>query len=135
MSEESKTYEQIVDEGRKFREKVRAIFAEIAGDRAEKLFSHAAYPHDVAKRISEALVDGDRETNAARDIAFHMCDWSDDAAFLVALYLFPEKFSAGEISGGIDRFLCHVPAHVIAAARLNGDSTEDFFANESESKL
>lgn len=37
-----------------------------------------------------------------------------DAAFLVAVHLFPEKFTPAEMRAGIDLVLCHIPAHVIA---------------------
>jgi hypothetical protein len=61
------------------------------------------------------------------DIGFNVGDWHGDAAFLVALHLFPERFTDEEIDEGVRRMLLHVPAHVIAAARLAGYSTEDVF--------
>jgi hypothetical protein len=33
----------------------------------------------------------------AHDIAFHLTDWSSDAAFVVAALLFPERFSADQL--------------------------------------
>jgi hypothetical protein len=56
-----------------------------------------------------------------------MVDWSYNAAFVVALHLFPERFTPEEIAAGIGMFCAHVPAHVIAAARLTGFPTEDLF--------
>lgn len=61
----------------------------------------------------------------ADKIAFHLTDWNSDAAFIVCLHLFPERFTQEEIQAGVDLFLCHVPSHVIAAARLAGHPTED----------
>jgi hypothetical protein len=63
----------------------------------------------------------------ADQIAFHLTDWSSDAAFIVALHLFPERFTSEEIEAGVGLFLCHVPIHVIAAARLAGHQAEDLF--------
>ncbi|MGH2548563.1 MAG: hypothetical protein ACRDHN_04190 [Thermomicrobiales bacterium] len=62
-----------------------------------------------------------------RDIAFHLTDWAADAAFLVALHLFPERFTAEEIADGIESFLIHAPNHVAAAAVLSGWPPKDIF--------
>jgi hypothetical protein len=70
----------------------------------------------------------DEEKIQCKEMAFHLINWRSDAAFLVALHLFPERFTQEEIATGIDMFLVHAPAHVIAAARLSGNSTSDVFA-------
>jgi hypothetical protein len=44
---------------------------------------------------------------------------------IVALHLYPERFTPKEIEAGVELFLCHVPNHVIAAARLAGHPVED----------
>ena len=64
----------------------------------------------------------------AGNIAINVADWQADAAFLVALHLFPERFTDEEIDDGVRSLLIHVPAHVIAAARLAGHPAEDIFA-------
>jgi hypothetical protein len=61
----------------------------------------------------------------ANDIAFHLTDWTYDAAFLVALALFPAHFTAEEIEAGVGGFLIHVPNHVAAAAKLSGNPIQD----------
>ncbi len=63
----------------------------------------------------------------AYDIGFHLTDWNSDAAFLVALILFPERFDAEEIAEGVEGFLIHAPNHVAAAAKLFGYPIEDIF--------
>jgi hypothetical protein len=111
-------------------EKVAAIFKELAGERAKAL-DGSALPEAITKVITVALAgeeDGEQTFPQKEHIAFHLTDWNSDAAFLVALHLFPERFTPEEISAGISLFLAHVPAHVIAAARLSGHSTEDIFA-------
>jgi hypothetical protein len=107
------------------RRKVSAIFFELAGDRSCQL--EASIP---ATEINEVLAAALRKyypAKVAREIAFHLVDWNSDAAFLVAVYLFPERFSPEEIRCGIYSFLPHVPSHVMAAARLAGYSTDDIF--------
>jgi hypothetical protein len=58
-------------------------------------------------------------------------DWNADAAFLVSVILFPERFTPEELRAGVDMFLLHVPAHVLAAARLGGYEAKDIFLDEN----
>lgn len=104
--------------------KVEQIFRELAGTRAENLEA-TRHPDKIAALIETSLVAAEEKN--ADEIAFHLTDWNADAAFLVALHLFPERFEADEIAAGVGMLLVHVPAHVIAAARLSGCSTEDIF--------
>ncbi|HTV39222.1 MAG TPA: hypothetical protein VMF08_01495 [Candidatus Sulfotelmatobacter sp.] len=107
------------------RRKAEAIFAELAGERGLSL---RGYSNQVAVRNSITLAySSDKTPEVAREIAFHMTDWGDHAAFVVALHLFPERFAPEEIEAGIGMLCAHVPAHVIAAARLTGFPTEDLF--------
>lgn len=118
------------------RDKVIQVFRELAGDRAEKL-SATHYPADVNDRITAALTEAD-ELSATEEvidrggIGFHLVDWNADAAFLVALILFPERFTDEEIRDGVDNFLVHAPAHIMEAARLGGYSTKNIFAQEED---
>lgn len=63
----------------------------------------------------------------AWDIAFNLSDWSSDAAFLVAVHLFPERFSAEEIRQGVERVLIHAPNHLAAAAALADYPVKDVY--------
>ncbi|MEI6085004.1 MAG: hypothetical protein WCS70_11970 [Verrucomicrobiota bacterium] len=114
------------------REKVAAIFRELAGGRAETLDA-ARLPAGITSTFTAALA-GTDSTEAqilhADQIAFHLTDWSADAAFLLAVHLFPERFTPEEIREGVEAFLVHVPHHIIAAARLGGYSTEDIFTDD-----
>ena len=105
--------------------KVAAIFRELVGERASRL-DGSQYNKDTAAAISSALASSQDE-RSAHDIAFHLSDWGADAAFIVALQLFPERFTAAEIADGVLGFLLHVPNHVAAAAVLSGHPTEDIF--------
>lgn len=114
------------------RKKVEAIFNELAGDRAP-ILDGSTFPAGVTSAITAALSEPEateEEVLHADQIAFHLTDWNSDAAFIVALHLFPERFTPEEIQAGVGSFLCHVPSHVIAAARLAGHPTEDLFNDE-----
>jgi hypothetical protein len=111
------------------RKKVQAIFTELAGERARTL-DGSTFPAGITSTVTVALA-GSNATEEqilhADQIAFHLTDWNSDAAFIVALHLFPERFTPEEIGAAVGMFLVHVPAHVIAAARLAGHPTEDIF--------
>ncbi len=112
------------------REKVDAIFRELAGKRASALEA-TRFPAPITSTITAALASegaGEEEMLAKDKVAYHLTDWNAEAAFLVALHLFPERFTAEDIREGVEAFLIHAPAHVIAAARLGGYPTEDIFA-------
>ena len=106
--------------------KVLQIFTELAGSRAEALRGNvnARMQNDI---LGQALA-GERDSLTADQMAFHLVDWNSDAAFLVAFLLFPERFTPEELDVAVDMFLVHVPAHVMAAARLGGYQVQDIFA-------
>jgi hypothetical protein len=129
MSKEDPTYDEIVAEERAFRKKVNDIFVELAGDRAKAL---CGYSPETLDKISAALVSTGTEEKVARETAFHLTDINDDLAFLIAVHLFPERFTPEEIDQGVGGALIHMPHHIIAAARLNHYSTDDVFAEANE---
>lgn len=71
------------------------------------------------KTIAEALAKREGASHA-REIASHLCDWFDEAAFLVALQLDPRRFSELEVEAGVADVLAYVLDHVWEAARLAG---------------
>jgi hypothetical protein len=115
-----------------FRVKVEAIFRELAGNRAVTLDA-TRLPESITATIKAALVAkdaGEAEILHSEKIAFNLTDWSAEAGFLVALHLFPERFTPDEIRDGVEAFLIHAPHHVIAAARLAGHPTDDIFRDD-----
>jgi hypothetical protein len=108
-----------------FRTKVDQIFQELVGaERARWL--RADVPSRAMLLISEAVNrESDFPDHVAWDIGINVADWQGDAAFLVALHLFPERFTPEEIEDGVRSLLIHVPGHVNAAARLMGHSDDD----------
>src|SRR5438128_1920007 len=65
-----------------FRQKARSIFSELARERVVRLGVNGAQ-----EIIAAALAD-ELGLERAADVAFHLSDWAEDAAFLVALHLF-----------------------------------------------
>ena len=108
------------------RKKVEALFIELAGDRARMLDGNR-FPAGITSTITASLSGADandEQVLQADTLAFHLTDWNADAAFIVALHLYPERFTPEEIEAGVELFLRHVPGHVIAAARLGGYPVE-----------
>jgi len=104
------------------RDKAVAIFRELAGARADQFRSCP----EIKRKAEDALRESFDE-KTSHDIVFHMTDWSDDAAFMAALLLFPERFTADEVRHGIMDFIIHVPNHVAAAAKLHDFPIQDTF--------
>ena len=114
-------------------DKTQEIFRELVCERAERL-QPAYVLRDVQEKITSALLKEGivSDPRRAKDIAFHLTDWQADAAFLVALALFPERYSKEEITEGIGALLAHIPAHVVEAATLTGYPIENNFRTETE---
>jgi hypothetical protein len=114
------------------REKVTAIFHEIAPDRASRLCSGLCDQAFTAAVQPALTSQKELPPPLAYDIAFHLSDWHVQAAFIVALHLFPERFSPAEISEGVLEFFCHAPMHVATAAALfdeDYDGYTDYIAD------
>jgi hypothetical protein len=106
-------------------EKVLRIFRQLAAERAERL--RGSTDNAAARDIIAAALKAGFGEKTARDIAFHLADWNSEAAFIVAMHLFPEQFTSEEIEDGVERFLVHAPNHVAAATKLGGYPIEDIF--------
>ena len=106
-------------------EKVAMIFRELVGDRAERL--QAGKPPFDAIHAFEQALSADYPPNIAPDVAFHLADVHWDAAFLVAAYVFPERFTHEELAAGVGMLLVHAPNHLAAAATLTLNPVRDIF--------
>ena len=107
-----------------YKAKVAAIFTELAGERAQRLRGDR-FPYEINNVITMALCDDNvsQKRYAHFDaISFNLVDWSGNAAFLVALHLFPERFTPEEIRAGVGMFLNDVPDHVAEAKQLMDDN-------------
>jgi hypothetical protein len=107
--------------------KVAELFAELVGDRSRRL-DGAVIAEPAMSAIASALSGeyGER----AEDIAFHLADWNSDAAFVVAVHLFPERFTPEEIAAGVGMFLTHAPNHIRAACGLTGTYVWENFPDD-----
>ena len=105
-------------------QKVLAIFTELAGERTGQFGGAAG--EQMRNRMSTALA-GDYSPDRAHEIAFHLVDWVSDAAFIMAVHLFPERFTNEELVAGADMLLIHAPNHLAAAAKLAGHPIQDIF--------
>jgi len=104
--------------------KVIEIFRELVGEKADRLRADR-YLADVNSIITAALAAehpewSDDDLVEKDGIGQNLIDWQSDAAFIVALSLYPERFTAEEIQDGVLGLLLHVPDHVLEAARLAG---------------
>ena len=106
-------------------DKVLAIFRALDHERADRLRGNRPAV-ELMETVRVGLAD-DYPDELASDVAFHLADWNADAAFLVALNLFPERFTREEISEGIRGLLIHAPNHLAAAAKLGGFAISDIF--------
>lgn len=110
-------------------EKALAIFKELLGDKADLLDGRRAATETMTS-IANTL-SSEFGKMKAEEIAFHLADWNSDAAFIVALHLFPERFTKKEIEDGITSFMVHAPYHIAEAARLLGHPLDNIYEDES----
>jgi hypothetical protein len=104
------------------RRSARAKTAEVLGRALSELSERALLQRQRAARnaIEEALGKGHGRARDARDIAFHLSEWFEEAAFLVALHLDPNRFSKTEIKAGVSDVSAYVLDHMWEAARVAG---------------
>lgn len=113
-------------ESRQIHDKVVQIFSEIVPERSERLDFFKDNDH-ATDAIAVALAE---DTPRHEEMAFHLSDIRTDAAFLVALHLFPERFTPQEISAGVWQFMAHVPYHIkMAIETADMQFEEDFGCN------
>ncbi|HET8563600.1 MAG TPA: hypothetical protein VFM35_07000 [Candidatus Binatia bacterium] len=99
----------------------RETTSQVLGQARSKLLKHALLQRQRAARkaIEEAL--GKRYgARGAREIAFHLSEWFEEAAFLAALHLDPKRFTKAEIEAGVTGVLANVLNPIWEAARTAG---------------
>jgi hypothetical protein len=103
------------------RASTRAKTAAVLSRPLSELSDHAVLRRQrtARKAIAEALRESHGATGA-RAIAFHLSEWFEEAAFIVALQLDPKRFSNAEIDAGVSGVLAHVLDHVWEAVRAAG---------------
>lgn len=116
--------------------KVQRIFEKLVGERAAVL-KRDRYPAEINDRITAAILGGELASNVhdpvrLDGIGFHLVDWNSDAAFIVAMLLYPNEFTDEEIRDGVELFLVHAPMHCMEAARLGGYSIDNPFLDDDD---
>ena len=110
--------------------KIMSILGGLTGAQPRRL--DREMPNGTALKAIESALRDDFDDETAHAIAFHLTDWSADAAFLVALFLCPKQFTDKEIQSGVTEFLFHAPNHIAAAAKLFGNPVQDIFDDERD---
>ena len=98
------------------KDKIVEIFRELVGDKADNL-SGSFYPAYANTKITNALLKdypdlNDDEVVEADSIGMDLVCLQRDAAFIVALVLFPEKFTDEDIQDEVLSLLLHMPDHL-----------------------
>jgi hypothetical protein len=94
--------------------KTRTIFVRAFGSRAAPLFKGAS-TQNMMETISAAFTRRMSREKAA-DVGFHIGDWAHDAALVLALHMFPERFTREEIRQVTDFVAAGMPYHSAALA-------------------
>jgi len=113
----------------RIKKKVNAIIKEAFSDKADLL--NMATNNIAMKKYTAALAP-DFDEKDAHELAFHLCDWGWDAAFIIAMHMCPDRFLEDEIEAGVGLFLIHAPNHLAAACRIYGVDMQDIFTDDSE---
>jgi len=96
--------------------KLKAIYVEIAGDKGKAVTANRIAKNVIAR--IKAIYSKEYGDRTASTLGMHMSDWHSNAAFIVAMHLFPERFTDEEIKTGIGLFLTHAPNHIRAACQI-----------------
>jgi hypothetical protein len=119
------------DEFDAVREKVASIVSVLSQSRTQRIDDLS---NTQIREIIATAISSEYGQERAKEIAFHLTDWICDAAFLVALHLFPEQFTPEEVDAGVGLLLVHAPNHLAAAATLSNNPIEDVFDVGAEEK-
>ena len=98
--------------------KARAIFVEAFRERGAHLFvpaSTSSMMHTVGTAFA-----GHMNTAKAEVVGFHLGDWAREAAIVLALHMYPEKFTRAEIRQVTDYLAAGLPYHCAALGALFG---------------
>jgi hypothetical protein len=118
-------------------EKVRAIFTDAFGGGADQL--RGDKPAFAGLNALQKALTDEFGLQVADEIAFHLAECNWNSAFIVAVCLFPERFTDEELLVGAKLVLSDAPDHLAAAAKLSGNPVKDVFqigvADESSKDL
>ena len=110
-----------LERSRAARRSARARTSEVLGPALSGLSERALRQRQRAARNAIQLALGKSHGSSdASEIAFHLSEWFEEAAFLVALQLDPKRFSRAEVEASVSDVLANVLDHIWEAARVAG---------------
>lgn len=122
-------FDRIMKRHDKLRSKAATL---LSGAGVKRIISAQTEPQNQAREAIRKALRRTEGDEPARAIAFHLMDWTSDAAFILALATFPAEFSRNEIEYGATLLLGHVPNHVCAAARIGGFQCKDIWGEKAK---
>ena len=103
------------------RRSARAKTSEVLGTALSGLSERARLQRQrVARNAIQLALGKSHGSRDAGEIAFHLSEWFEQAAFLVALQLDPKRFSRAEVEASVSDVLANVLDHIWEAARVAG---------------
>jgi hypothetical protein len=82
----------------------------------------------ISDRVANTFISSGMEESRAKELAFHMADWSNDVEELVNIWHNLDQIDDERLLDFIYQFLAHVPNHIAAAKKLIGlGAIEDIF--------
>ena len=110
-----------LERSRAARRSARAKTSEVLGPGLWGLSESARLRRQrVARNAIQLALGKSHGSSYAGEIAFHLSEWFEQAAFLVALQLDPKRFSRAEVEASVSDVLAYVLDHIWEAARVAG---------------
>ena len=110
-----------LERSRAARRSARAKTSEVLGPALSGLSERALHKRQrVARNAIRLALGKSHGSSDAGEIAFHLSEWFEQAAFLVALQLDPKRFSRAEVEASVSDVLAYVLDHIWEAARVAG---------------
>ena len=110
-----------LERSRAARRSARAKTSEVLGPALSGLSESARlWRQRVARNAIQLALGKSHGSSDAGEIAFHLSEWFEQAAFLVALQLDPKRFSRAEVEASVSDVLAYVLDHIREAARVAG---------------
>lgn len=110
-----------LERSRAARRSARAKTSEVLGPAFSGLSERSLRQRQrVARNAIQLALGKSHGSSDASDIAFHLSQWFEEAAFLVALQLDPKRFSRAEVEASVSDVLANVLDPIWEAARVGG---------------
>lgn len=112
---------------------LRAKILSALSESLAKMFGAETFV-EARDRIKSAM-QVEMDDDLADELAHHLIDWIEDAASILAIYVYPAAFTDVEIRDIVTLAMVHIPSHAVAAGRLAGFPPIDILSERSAAKL